>query len=124
MHSEPHPINGTVPIVLGGNTDAAVTRAARVADGWFPYAISADEFAQQADTFRAAAVAAGRDAPAITVWPGSFDPTRERELDWVRGYVDAGASTLAVRLPISTPADLAGVPDHLARYRDEVLDEL
>ncbi len=53
VHSEPHPINGTVPIVLGGNTDAAVTRAARVADGWFPYAISADEFAQQADVFRA-----------------------------------------------------------------------
>ena len=124
VHSEPHPINGTVPIVLGGNTNAAVTRAARVADGWFPYAISADEFAQQADVFRAVAADAGRDAPAITVWPGSFDPTRERELDWVRGYVDAGASTLAVRLPIRTPADLAGVPDHLARYRDEVLDKL
>jgi len=42
----------------------------------------------------------------------------------VRGFVDAGASTLAVRLPIRTPADLAGVPDHLARYRDEILDKL
>ncbi len=104
VHSEPHPINGTVPIVLGGNTDAAVTRAARVGDGWFPYAIGAEEFAQQADVFRAAAVDAGRAAaPAITVWPGSFDPTRERELDWVRRYVHAGASTLAVRLPIRTP---------------------
>ena len=125
VHSEPHPINGTVPIVLGGNTDAAVTRAARVADGWFPYAISAEEFAQQAEVFRAAAVAAGRaEAPAITVWPGSFDPTRERELDWVRHYVDAGAGTLAVRLPIRTPTDLAGVPDNLARYRDDVLAKL
>ena len=64
VHSEPHPINGTVPIVLGGNTDAAVTRAARVADGWFPYAISAEEFAQQADVFRAAAVDAGRAGSA------------------------------------------------------------
>jgi len=125
VHSEPHPINGTVPIVLGGNTDAAVTRAGRVADGWFPYAISAEEFAQQADVFRAAAVDAGRaDTPAITVWPGSFDPTREHELDWVRRYVDAGASTLAVRLPIRTPADLATVPDFLAAYRDEVLAKL
>jgi probable F420-dependent oxidoreductase len=125
VHSEPHPINGTVPIVLGGNTDAAVTRAARVADGWFPYAIPSEEFARQADVFRAAAVDAGRaEAPAITVWPGSFDPTRERELDWVRQYVDAGASTLAVRLPIRTPADLAGVPDFLASYRDEVLAKL
>jgi probable F420-dependent oxidoreductase len=125
VHSEPHPINGTVPIVLGGNSDAAVTRAARVADGWFPYAISADEFVQQADVFRAAAVDGARaEAPAITVWPGSFDPTRERELDWVRRYVDAGASTLAVRLPIRTPADLAGTPDFLSSYRDEVLTRL
>ena len=124
VHSEPHPINGAVPIVLGGNTDAAVTRAARVADGWFPYAISAEEFAQQAEVFRAAAADAGRDAPAITVWPGSFDPTRERELDCVRQYVDAGASTLAVRLPIRTPADLAGVRDFVARYRDDVLAKL
>jgi alkanesulfonate monooxygenase SsuD/methylene tetrahydromethanopterin reductase-like flavin-dependent oxidoreductase (luciferase family) len=125
VHSEPHPINGRVPIVLGGNTDAAVTRAARVADGWFPYAISAQEFGQQAAVLRAAAVAAGRaDAPAITVWPGSFDPTREQELDWVRQYVDAGASTLAVRLPVRTPADLTAVPDFLSRYRDDVLAQL
>jgi probable F420-dependent oxidoreductase len=122
VHSEPHPTNGTVPIVLGGNSDAAVTRAGRVADGWFPYAIGAEEFAQQAEVFRAAAAGAGRPAaPAITVWPGSFDPSRERELDWVRRYVEAGASTLAVHLPIRTPADLATVPDFLSSYRDDVL---
>ena len=74
--------------------------------------------------FRGAAVDAGRNAPAITVWPGSFDPTQEHELDWVRRYVDAGASTLAVRLPIRTPADLAGVPDFLTRYRNDVLARL
>ena len=49
VHSQPQPIDGAVPIVLGGNSDAAVARAARVADGWFPYAISADEFEQQAE---------------------------------------------------------------------------
>ena len=36
-----------MPIVLGGNTDPAVRRAGRVADGWFPYTISPDEFATQ-----------------------------------------------------------------------------
>ena len=125
VHSEPHPIGGTVPVVLGGNSDAAVMRAGRIADGWFPYAISADEFEQQALVFRAATVDAGRaEAPAITVWPGSFDPSRERDVGWVRRYVDAGASLLAVRLPIRTPADLATVPDFLAGYRDDVLAHL
>ena len=66
----------------------------------------------------------GVTLPTITVWPGSFDPTREHELDWVRRYVDTGASTLTVRLPIRSTADLAGVPDFLSRYRNDVLAHL
>jgi probable F420-dependent oxidoreductase len=124
VHSEPHPIAGAVPIVLGGNSDAAVTRAARLADGWFPYAIHAEDFEQQAAVYREVADAAGREPPPVTVWPGSADDAREREIDWVRRFVDAGASTLAVRLPIRTPADLAVVPDVLHRYQDDVLAHL
>ena len=124
VHSEPHPIAGAVPVVLGGNSDAAVTRAARLADGWFPYAIGAEELEQQAAVYRAAAAAAGREPPPVTAWPGSADPSREREVDWVRRFVDAGASTLAVRLPIRAPADLAAVPEFLRSYQDDVLAHL
>ena len=125
VHSQPRPLHGAVPVVLGGNSDAAVRRAARIADGWFPYAIGADEFEQQAGVLRDTGAGAGRSTPpAITVWPGSFDPSREREVDWVRRYVDAGASTLVVRLPIRSPADLPTVPAFLDRYRDEVLAKL
>jgi alkanesulfonate monooxygenase SsuD/methylene tetrahydromethanopterin reductase-like flavin-dependent oxidoreductase (luciferase family) len=114
-----------VPIVLGGNTDAAVERAGRLADGWFPYTIPPADFARQAERLNAAARAAGRaDAPAITVWPGSCDPAREREVPWVREYVDAGARTLVVRLPVVVAEQLAGVPDFVARYRDDVLTRL
>ena len=119
VHSEPHPINGTVPIVLGGNTDAAVTRAEPLpTDG--SRMRSAARNSRSRPLFRAAALDAGRAAAAITVWPGSFDPTRERELDWVRCSTSTPArSTLAVRLPIRTPTDIASVPDFLASYRDE-----
>ena len=51
----PRPREGTVPIVLGGNTDPAVRRAGRVADGWFPYTISPDDFATQTERLRTAA---------------------------------------------------------------------
>jgi probable F420-dependent oxidoreductase len=125
VHSQPQPINGEVPVVLGGNSDAAVRRAARVADGWFPYAIGADEFERQAALLRGAVADAGRALPPeTTAWPGSFDPSRERELDWVRRYVDAGASTLAIRLPIRSPGELSTVPDFLTSYRDDVLGNL
>ena len=32
--SEPKPVNGTVPILIGGENDIAIRRAARIGDGW------------------------------------------------------------------------------------------
>jgi probable F420-dependent oxidoreductase len=126
LHSLPQPVAGRVPIVLGGNSDAAVDRAGRLADGWFPYTIGPDDLAVQAERLAAAATAAGRqpeDVP-ITVWPGSNDPTRELEVDWVRRFVDAGATRLVVRPRVTTAADLAAVPSFVARYREDVLARL
>ena len=124
VHSRPQPAGGSVPIVLAGNSDAAVDRAGRVADGWFPYTVGPDELAAGAARLSAAAQAAGRD-PAdvpITVWPGSADPARELDADWVRRFVDAGATRLIVRPPIRTRDDLDALPGFVDRYRAEVVD--
>ena len=32
----PRPVHGTIPILVGGDTDVAIRRAARLADGYFP----------------------------------------------------------------------------------------
>lgn len=36
MLFEPRPIRGTIPIWVGGNSDAALNRVARLGDGWIP----------------------------------------------------------------------------------------
>lgn len=126
VHVVPKPVNGTVPIVLGGNSDAAVRRAGRLADGWFPYTIGPEKFADAASQLRDAARRAGRDPSAveITVWPGSYDPRLEWDVEWVRQFVKAGATRLVLRLQVAKPDELTLVSEQLTRYRTEVLDRL
>jgi probable F420-dependent oxidoreductase len=32
----PRPVNGSIPVIVGGDSDAAIRRAVRIADGYFP----------------------------------------------------------------------------------------
>jgi probable F420-dependent oxidoreductase len=123
VHMVPKPLGGRVPIVVGGNSPAAVRRAGRLADGWFPFTIAPDDFARAADVLRHVAREAGRAATAVelTAWPGSFDRGRERDVDLVRRYVEAGARRLVISVA-------PGPPDHVeeqvASYRHDVVDRL
>jgi probable F420-dependent oxidoreductase len=60
----PRPVNGTVPITVGGHTAAAARRAGRVGDGFFP---GKGELPELLAEMRKAAEAADRDADAIEV---------------------------------------------------------
>ena len=51
---------GGPPIWCGGRSDAALRRAARLADGWFSYAVTPEMFAKGLATIEASAQAAGR----------------------------------------------------------------
>jgi probable F420-dependent oxidoreductase len=59
---QPHP-----PIYAGGNTRAALRRAAELCDGWHPVALGPDEVARGIETMRALAERAGRDPDALAV---------------------------------------------------------
>lgn len=122
----PRPRDGTVPIVLGGNTDPAVRRAGRIADGWFPYTISPDDFASQVELLRTTSRDAGRDPSSIeiTVWPGSYDFTADRDAAFVRAYVEAGADRLIFASPFRGDGDLTPLRDDITRYYDEVVARL
>jgi probable F420-dependent oxidoreductase len=126
VHLNPVPVAGTIPIVLGGNSEPAVARVARLADGWLPYTLGPEEFAATATRLRAQLAEAGRaeDAVEITVWPGSADPRRELEVDWVRRYVEAGATRLLILPRLRTADQLPAFAGQLARYRAEVIDRL
>ncbi|RMF83812.1 MAG: LLM class flavin-dependent oxidoreductase [Nitrospinota bacterium] len=56
---KPHP-----PIWIGGRSDAALRRAARVGEGWVSYVVTPERFAQSLEKIEAFAAAAGRELPA------------------------------------------------------------
>jgi probable F420-dependent oxidoreductase len=126
VYSSPQPERGAVPILLGGNSTAAVERAGRLADGWFPFTIAPDELAESAARLRAVARSAGRDPDAIEIsaWPGSHDPATEYDVDAVRRYVDAGARRLLLRSAITRPDELPVLRQQLERYQNDVLAKL
>jgi alkanesulfonate monooxygenase SsuD/methylene tetrahydromethanopterin reductase-like flavin-dependent oxidoreductase (luciferase family) len=58
---DPKPVQpGGPPIWIGGRSDAALGRAARLGDGWISYVITPDRYRRSLATIREAAQAAGR----------------------------------------------------------------
>jgi probable F420-dependent oxidoreductase len=124
VHLTLEPTAGRVPIVLGGNSEPAVRRAGRIADGWFPYTIGPEDLARGAGMLREAAEAAGRSAQdiEISVWPGSFDPSRELDATWIRAYLDAGATRVVIRPRVTKAADLEKLPAQIQRFRSVLME--
>ena len=65
--SRPRPVNGTVPILVGGHTKAAARRAGRLGDGFFPGNAAPAEIGELVALVRRTAEEARRDPAAIEV---------------------------------------------------------
>jgi len=59
----PKPWQQPPPIWIGGKSEAAIKRTARVGDGWIPSFITPEEFRAGADRVKELANAAGREVP-------------------------------------------------------------
>ena len=63
----PLPVQPSIPILVGGDTDAAIRRAARLADGYFPGEGDPERLRSLIARVRHAAEDAGRDPAAIEI---------------------------------------------------------
>ncbi len=73
----PRPLRDrAVPIVIGGDSEAALDRAVRLGDGWYGFNLSAEAIADRVDSLRARCRARGRDPRTleIVVAPSEFRP--------------------------------------------------
>lgn len=73
--SRPRPVNGTVPIVVGGHTKPASRRAARIGDGFFPGSGGLDELEAAFGAMRAECEVLGRDPAEVELTAGGMGRT-------------------------------------------------
>jgi alkanesulfonate monooxygenase SsuD/methylene tetrahydromethanopterin reductase-like flavin-dependent oxidoreductase (luciferase family) len=104
-----------VPLIVGGRSDAAVSRAARLGDGWLGIWVSPRRFASVRDQIARQATQAGRDASGfehgLNVWCG-FAPTREAARDLLatqmQAFYQIPFEPFERYSPYGTPEDVAG----------------
>lgn len=63
----PRPVNGSIPVLVGGDTDAAINRAVRLADGYFPGEGDFERLSTLIGRLRSAAETADRDPNSIEI---------------------------------------------------------
>jgi probable F420-dependent oxidoreductase len=98
---EPKPVNGAVPIVIGGHTPAAARRAGRLGDGFFPLAVYGEDLRRLVLEVRRHAEEAGRDPLAVEI---SADPPRH-EAD-AEVLQELGVARVIVNAPHAETAEL------------------
>jgi alkanesulfonate monooxygenase SsuD/methylene tetrahydromethanopterin reductase-like flavin-dependent oxidoreductase (luciferase family) len=84
----PRPVNGTIPLLFGGSSDAAMARGARVGDGHLCVPRGVEIQARMFDKFKGAWTAAGRSGKPLLYAQGYFcvDDNMERAQERIADY--------------------------------------
>ncbi len=63
----PRPVHGSIPVIVGGDSEAAIQRVVRLADGYFPGEGDVQRLGELIRRVREGAVRAGRDPASIEI---------------------------------------------------------
>jgi probable F420-dependent oxidoreductase len=115
-----------VPIIIGGSTSFAARRAGRLGDGFFPYVISPEDFAERVEEMRATAREVGRDDNAfdVSIWPGSYSPGSTFDVDLTKRYVDGGANRIVLNAMESGGMELEAIRRFIGEVQEKVIAKL
>lgn len=116
---EPRPLNGGIPIWIGGNSDAALRRVASLGDGWVPMgSFSPGELKAKVETIRKRARRLDRDPAEISISCNiqfSLDDLKGGSaIDEIERYASSGASQILPRFDYSSASQLLEFMDQFA----------
>jgi probable F420-dependent oxidoreductase len=120
VSSNPKPVRRTVPIVIGGHSEAAAKRAGRIGDGFFPSIGAQVDTVPLFDVARRAAAEAGRDPQAIEIMAGCPDLLPGSTAD-PRAAIEARARQGVSRIILPVWRYLPDLEDGLGRFGETVI---
>jgi probable F420-dependent oxidoreductase len=113
----PQPRRGTIPVHVGGHSDAAARRAGRLGDGFFPGKGDHAELERLFGVARQAAFEAGRNPDVLTFTSGGNGAIGSRALDEVGELAAMGVT----RVVLPSFLFWQDTEEALARYGAEII---
>jgi probable F420-dependent oxidoreductase len=91
---DPKPVQDPLPVLVGGDSDAALKRAARIGDGWFGFDHDPSSVKERVGKLRECLEAEGRSLRGFRVIISPY--TRRTDAALVEQYAEAGADELVL----------------------------
>lgn len=121
--------SGRIPVWVGGNTPSAITRAARLGDGWHPINLAPGQLAEGVTHYRERCEQVDRVAGPVCLrhMPGGrtapeggwrLDGSPAQQADDVQAYAAAGCDELMLSWFARSPAELG---DRLEAFMTDVV---
>lgn len=120
VSSNPKPVRGTVPIVIGGHSEAAAKRAGRIGNGFFPSIGAQVDTVPLFDVVRRAAAEAGRDPGEIEIMAGCPDLLPGSGAD-PRAAIEARARQGVGRIVLPVWRYLPDLEEGLGRFGETII---
>jgi len=130
MDPDPRPVQRPIPIVVGGHSDAALDRAARLGDGWIAAGMGPVRLEEHLAKLRAACERHGRRFEDLTIVSGASrarreaadgEPGPDEVVAQLRTYAELGVHHLQVAMTGQTPDEVLAA---LAAFGRDVLPAL
>ncbi len=113
----PQPVNGSIPIHVGGHSPAAARRAGRLGDGFFPGEGRHEPLREIFELARESARRADRDPNALEFTSGGHGAVGDRALEEVEQLAELGVS----RVVLPSFLFYKDTDETLARYGEDVI---
>ena len=118
-YSFPKPARaGGIPILIGGDSEAALKRMARLGDGWLPYNLPIEDAAGVIGRLKEMTRQLGRDPEQLRIIKIIYSSAR---LDDLKRYRDAGVTEFNMASSGEIPADPARVQSKFDDFAERVV---